>query len=110
MGKCEVFILGLCRQTEGRTTVKQCAPDLSIRGHKNPNLIILREETFKTNVGKGDNASIQHFTFSNKVANLSQILLFVPQFSKLTIQSSKKILLRKRKHVSMIQMKNCPFS
>ena len=98
MGKCEVFILSLCRQTERRQ-----------RGHKNPNSIILREETFKTNVGKGDNASIQHFTFSNKVANLSQILLFVPQFSKLTIQSSKKILLRKRKHVSMTQRKNCPF-
>ena len=27
-------MLSLCRQTDGRTTVKQYAPDLSIQGHK----------------------------------------------------------------------------
>ena len=39
MGKCKVFMLSLCRQTvgqtDGRTTVKQYAPDLSIREYKN---------------------------------------------------------------------------
>ena len=43
MGKCLVFMLSLCRQTDGqrdgrtdrRTTVKQYAADLSIRGIKN---------------------------------------------------------------------------
>ena len=40
----------LCRQTDGRTTVKQYAPDLSIRGHKN--------------VGKEENSSTQHFLHS----------------------------------------------
>ena len=40
MGKCSVFMLNLCRQTDGwmdgqtdrLTTVKQYAPDLSMRG------------------------------------------------------------------------------
>ena len=39
MGKCLVFMLSLCRQTDRRmdrrATVKQYAPDLSIQGHKN---------------------------------------------------------------------------
>ena len=43
MGKCQVFMLSLCRQTDRRTEghtdrqtmVKQYAPYLSIRGHKN---------------------------------------------------------------------------
>ena len=34
MGKCLVFMLSLCRQMDGRTMVKQYAPDLLIRGHK----------------------------------------------------------------------------
>ena len=34
MGKCQVFMLSLCRQMD-RRPVKQYAPDLSMRGHKN---------------------------------------------------------------------------
>ena len=33
MGKCQVFMLGLCRQTDGQMD-RQYAPDLSIQGHK----------------------------------------------------------------------------
>ena len=39
------------RQTDGRTTVKQYAPDLSIRGHKNiSKLIPLQRQLFKTHI------------------------------------------------------------
>ena len=42
MGKCQVFMLSLCRQTDGGTDrltrVKQYAPDLSMWGHKNISL------------------------------------------------------------------------
>ena len=35
MGKCQVFMLGLCKQTDGQMdNSKTIFPDLSLQGHK----------------------------------------------------------------------------
>ena len=55
MGKCQAFMLSLYRRRDGhtdrrtdrRTTVKQYAPDLSIRGNKN--VVKIRKYQFRNN-------------------------------------------------------------
>ena len=53
MGKCQIFMLSLCRQTDrqtdGWTTVKQYAPDLSIWGHKNLLIFMYQTSTVSFN-------------------------------------------------------------
>ena len=59
MENVKLCMLSLCRQTDGRTTVRQYAPDLSIQGHKNTfNSVVQKEKNCRRHIKYGSDNRI----------------------------------------------------
>ena len=71
-------MLSLCRQTDGQTTVKQYAPDLSMPGHKYAQIQVELSDLIENIVGK------------EEIAHYEQFLLFPQCFQKPSVVDASK--------------------